>query len=36
MVLGTRDNPPYQGNFIEHLYEKKFVVPVSRAKVDPT
>ena len=22
MVLGTRDNPPYRGNFIEHLYEK--------------
>ena len=23
MVSGTRDNPPYRGNFIKHLYEKK-------------
>ena len=23
MVSGTRDNPPYWGNFIERLYEKK-------------
>ena len=23
MVSGTRDNPPYGGNFIERLYEKK-------------
>ena len=23
MVVGTRDNPPRRGNFIERLYEKK-------------
>ena len=23
MVSGTRDNPPYRGNFIERLYEKR-------------
>ena len=23
MISGTRDNPPYRGNFIERLYEKK-------------
>ena len=23
MVLGTRDNPLFRGNFIERLYEKK-------------
>ena len=23
VVSGTRDNPPYRGNFIERLYEKK-------------
>ena len=23
MVSGTRDNPPYRGNFIKRLYEKK-------------
>ena len=36
MVSGTRDNPPYQGNFIvvERLYQKKLSLLAEKA--DPT
>ena len=33
MVSGTRDIPPYRGNFIERLYEKKLTQLLAESKL---